>query len=124
MREIKTALCRYRSMRVMQQAVRKMAKTAQKFAKRTAAAIKMQVCPCHASAYRSHPLLLWSNWSDARCAILLIHATGKVQRAEVIHASIIRAVWVCRRWRGGSWRAVSSAGAWRSARLSRLLRWR
>ena len=45
----KLALCRYKSMRVMQQAVRKMVKTAQRFAKRTAAAIKMQVCPGHVS---------------------------------------------------------------------------
>ena len=66
---LKLALCRYRSMRVMQQAVRKMVKTAQKFAKRTAAAIKMQVCPDHASAYSVHSMSSWSDGSNARRTI-------------------------------------------------------
>ena len=55
------ALHRYRSMRVMQQAVRRMVKTAQKFARRTAAAIKMQVMPRCLCMMRYCPAILLQN---------------------------------------------------------------
>ena len=56
------ALHRYQSMRVMQQAVRRMVKTAQKFARRTAAAIKMQVMPrCLCIMRLCPPVLLYNS---------------------------------------------------------------